>query len=116
LLSLPSETEQRDFAQKIIDEKLTARQVEKEMQLRKKATEELSSSMNVDKHTDKAIFDIDNDETNIKSAILLEMEENLRRFFGTKVSIKVGKNEGKVEFVFYNDDDLERLLQLLLNQ
>jgi len=43
------------------------------------------------------------------------MEEKLRRSFGTRVSIKAGKKEGRVEFLFYSDDDLERLLQLFLS-
>ena len=49
-------------------------------------------------------------------AILKEMEDNLRHRLGTKVFIKAGMKEGKIEISFYNHEDLERLLQLLLRQ
>jgi ParB family chromosome partitioning protein len=110
LLSLQSETEQKEYAQKIIHEKLTARQVEKIVQDRK----EKSKSDDIAK--DK--LELKSKNNALKDAILLEMEEKLRRLFGTKVSIKEGKagsHEGRVEFLYYSDDDLERLLQLFLN-
>jgi len=107
LLSLQNEIEQQEYAQKIINEKLTARQVEKIVQDRK----EKNKSEDISR--DKQEVKIKNND--LKDVILLEMEEKLRRVFGTKVSIKAGKNEGKVEFLYYNDDDLERLLQLFLN-
>ena len=105
LLSLQSEAEQLENAQRIIDEKLTARQVEKIVQDKKEEsknrppTKETPAKKSVDAK---------------KNDILQEMEEKLRALFGTRVSIKSGKKEGKVEFAFYSNDDLERLLQLLL--
>ena len=107
LLALQNESEQYEYAQKIINEKLTSRQIEKIVQDKKEK----------DKHIDKnassntAEFSIKES----KNDALLEMEEKLRNLFGTKVSIRAGKKEGKVEFTYYDNEDLERLLQLLLN-
>lgn len=41
---------------------------------------------------------------------LLEAEAQLRRMFGTKVSIVKNKDRGRIVIEFYNEDDLERLL------
>lgn len=41
---------------------------------------------------------------------LLEAEAQLRRMFGTKVSIVKNKDRGRIVIEFYTDDDLERLL------
>ncbi|MGB9499651.1 MAG: ParB/RepB/Spo0J family partition protein [Dissulfuribacterales bacterium] len=40
------------------------------------------------------------------------IEEDLARYFGTKVMIKRRGQKGKVEIEFYNNDDLDRLLNL----
>ena len=42
-----------------------------------------------------------------------DVAEKLSRHYGTKVAIKRRGNKGKVEIEFYNDDDLNRLLELL---
>jgi ParB family chromosome partitioning protein len=42
-----------------------------------------------------------------------QVEESLREYYGTKVSIKSVKNKGKIELLYYSKDDLERLLELL---
>ena len=41
------------------------------------------------------------------------LAEDLSRHFGTKIIIKKIGQKGKVEIEFYNDDDLERLIQRL---
>jgi len=41
------------------------------------------------------------------------LAEDLSRRFGTKVNIKRRGDKGKVEIEFYNNDDLDRLLELL---
>jgi ParB family chromosome partitioning protein len=41
---------------------------------------------------------------------LLEAEAQLRRIFGTKVTIVKNKDRGRIVIEFYTDDDLERLL------
>ena len=42
-----------------------------------------------------------------------DLADNLARYFGTKVSINRKGKKGKVEIEFYNDDDLDRLINLL---
>lgn len=42
-----------------------------------------------------------------------DIAEKLSRRYGTKVAIKRRGNKGKVEIEFYNDDDLNRLIELL---
>ncbi len=46
---------------------------------------------------------------------LIEIEENLIRVLGTKVSISPGKDKGKIEIEYYGDEDLERILEMLLH-
>jgi ParB family chromosome partitioning protein len=41
------------------------------------------------------------------------LEEELQRFFGTKVNVIKGRKRGKIEIVFYSDEDLERLVELI---
>ena len=42
---------------------------------------------------------------------VVEWETKLQQKFGTRVSIAVGRGNGKVEFEFYGQPDLERLLE-----
>lgn len=48
-----------------------------------------------------------------KDIFLVERESYLRERFGTAVSIQRGKKKGKIEIEFYNDEDLERILEML---
>ena len=47
------------------------------------------------------------------SSQALNIADNLSRYFGTKVQIKRRGQRGKVEIEFYNNDDLNRLIDLL---
>ena len=45
---------------------------------------------------------------------LIDVQDKLRRFLGTKVSInRLSDNRGKIEIEFYDDEDLIRLLDLM---
>lgn len=48
-----------------------------------------------------------------KSPFILEQETNLRETLGTNVTIHQNKKKGKIEIEFYNEDDLNRLLDYL---
>lgn len=48
-----------------------------------------------------------------KDPNLLEVEDGLRRLFGTKVSVVKLKDRGRIEVEFYSDDDLERILAFM---
>jgi ParB family chromosome partitioning protein len=48
-----------------------------------------------------------------KAAHLLAVEDSLGRQFGTRVAIKPGRKQGKIEIVYRGEADLQRLLSLL---
>ena len=47
-----------------------------------------------------------------KETALADLETRLQRRFGTRVAISPGRRGGKVEFDYFSDSDLERLLEL----
>ncbi|KNF07285.1 nucleoid occlusion protein Noc [Gottschalkia purinilytica] len=71
------------------------------------------------RETEKIIKEINNKNDNnikkekTKDPIILEIEESLRRTLGTKVHIVTGKKKGKIEIEYYDDEHLERILDLL---
>ncbi len=46
-------------------------------------------------------------------ANVTDVENRLRERFGTKVRLKYAQGKGSVEIAFFNDDDLERILQIV---
>ncbi len=50
---------------------------------------------------------------NSDAAYFRDIEDDLARCFGTKVTIQRKGKKGKLWFEFYNDDDLDRLLAML---
>ncbi len=46
-------------------------------------------------------------------ANLSRLEDKLREKFGTKVHLKYAQGKGAVEILFFNDDDLQRVLEIL---
>ncbi|CCO08328.1 ParB/RepB/Spo0J family partition protein [Desulforamulus hydrothermalis] len=51
-----------------------------------------------------------------KNPDIMEIEDQLRSSLGTKVQIKTSRRGGKIEIDYYDDNDLNRLLELLLAQ
>ncbi|NMB19303.1 MAG: ParB/RepB/Spo0J family partition protein [Firmicutes bacterium] len=49
----------------------------------------------------------------IKSPELVDLEENLQRILGTKVSMTYKKGAGRISIEYYSDEELERLLEML---
>lgn len=97
LLRLSNEMKQIEFAKKIIDEGLSVRQIEA-----------LVKSFVDDKNIKKKKK---NDE---KDIFILDVEEKLSECLGTKVSIIKGKNKGKIEIEYYNNDDLNDIIEKFL--
>lgn len=98
LLAVDDHREQYALAQKIFDEKLSVREVEK-------LVKNLHKPPKTKKEDDKTLM-----------MIYQDMEERLKKQLGTKVSIaSKGNGAGKIEVEFYNHDDLERLMELLGN-
>ena len=97
LLSIEDPEVQYSMAQKIFDEKLSVRDVEK-----------LVKNMNKPAKTKKV-----NAEKNI-DFIYQDIEEKLKADFGTKVAVTPkGNGAGKIEIEFYSHDELDRILELL---
>ncbi|MBC2715315.1 MAG: ParB/RepB/Spo0J family partition protein [Desulfobacteraceae bacterium] len=72
-----------------------------------RATEALIQRLNSEKQRVKK------SEKRPADVYFLNLEEDLARYFGTKVMIKRRGQKGKVEIEFYGNDDLDRLLGLL---
>jgi len=101
LINLPSEKLQIEIVHKIIDENLSVRKVEN---LVKKYLAQTGGQKKI-KVNASAI--------NLQNLSQKDIEEKLRKIFGTKVICKK-KNSGSGEIVieFYSNDELERLFEL----
>ncbi len=96
LLAVEDQEEQYNLAQKIFDEKLSVRDVEKMVKNLHKPTKPK-------KMDDKTL-----------QAIYQDIEENLKQKLSTKVTVtSKGNGAGKIEIEFYNHEDLDRLLDMI---
>ncbi len=94
LITIEDTEQQYTIAQKIFDEKLNVRDVEKLVKNLNKPVKEKKII-----ETDKTLEIIYND-----------MQEKLKQALGTKVSISSkGAGSGKIEIEFYSHDDLEKI-------
>lgn len=96
LLAVENPEEQYNLAQRIFDEKLSVRDVEKLVKNLHKPTK----SKKVDDKTMQVIYQ--------------DIEEKLKQKLGRKVTVtSKGEGSGKIEIEFYNHEDLDRLLDVL---
>ena len=96
LLSIEDKELQYSLAQRIFDEKLSVRDVEKIMKSLQKPTKPKKMS-------DKTLM-----------AIYQDIEEKLKTKWSTKVSVtSKGDGAGKIEIEFYNHEDLDRILDMI---
>lgn len=96
LISIEDPEEQYNIAQKIFDEKLSVRDVEK-------LVKNLNKPEKPKKEEDKSL-----------EVIYQDVEEKLKQSLGTKVAIaSKGNGSGKIEIEFYSHDDLEKIISLL---
>lgn len=99
LLSIEDPEEQFMLAQRIFDEKLSVREVEK-------LVKNLHKPEKVKKKT----------EDTTMQAIYLDIEDKLKQRLSTKVTvISKGEGTGKIEIEFYNHEDLDRLMDMIGN-
>ena len=98
LLAISDSEQQYDFAQRILDEKLSVRDVEKEVKkIGKEKTE---------KKAPKVDSQID--------AIYSDISEKMKAILGTKVAINPkDANSGKLEIEYYSQDELNRIYELI---
>ncbi len=98
LISIEDPEQQYEVAQKIYNDKLSVREVEK-----------LVKNLNKPEKTKKA--PVGDEGLNV---IYQDVAEKLKRALGTKVSIdSKGNGAGKIEIEFYTHDDLDRITDLL---
>ncbi len=98
LLRLHDEELQKSMAQKVIEEELSVRVTEN---LVKKIVEGNDKELATKKNKD--IF-------------IVDMEGKLTSLFGTKVNISKGKKKGKIEIEYYNEDDLNNIISMLIEE
>ena len=99
LLAVEDKDEQYNLAQRIFDEKLSVRDVEK-------LVKNLHKPEKASKKT----------ENKTMEAIYQDIEEKLKQKLSTKVTLtSKGEGTGKIEIEFYNNEDLDRLLDLIGN-
>ena len=92
LLAIEDKDVQYDTALYMIESGDSVREAEKKMQRRKNA-----------KKT----------KVNEYEAIYRDIETSFRSFFGTKVKLDAGKRKGKIVIEYANNEDLERILNLI---
>ena len=97
LLRVNDENLQLELANKVIAEELSVR-----------ATEALAKKICEDniKEVPK--------KSKEKDVFIVDVEEKLRNIFGSKVNISKGKKKGKIEIEYYNEDDLNNIVSMLL--
>ena len=94
LLAISNKDKQYEIAQKVFDEKLSVRDIEK-------LVKDLHKPPKPPKEENKTL-----------QAIYQEISERLKQSLSTKVSVSAKQNgAGKIEIEFYNHEDLERLLE-----
>ena len=96
LLAISNKDQQYEIAQKVFDEKLSVRDIEKLVKDLKKIKK--------DKKEEKDVHDI----------LYTQLEESMKQILGSKVSIKNRKNnKGKIEIEYYSRDELERIVDMI---
>ena len=100
LLSLKRAEDQMNLWKKTIKSQLSVRQVEKAV---RDLTEKLSEPVKVQ-------------ETTARSAYFDDAENRLRTKLTTKVRIKAKARGGAIEIEYYDDDDLDRLVNTVIGE
>lgn len=100
LLSVESKIKQIEICELIIKKQLSVRQVE----------DLVKNIIKGDQGKEKVKVE------KSKKPEILDIEDQLRSSLGTKVQIKTSRRGGKIEIDYYDDNDLNRLLELLLSE
>lgn len=95
LLGVRNKKDRLSIAKTIIDKKLNVRETEKLVSKSKR------------KKTGKSTVE--------KDPFIKEIEERLMSTLGTKVTLISSKKGGKIEIEFYNEEDLQRILEVIMN-
>ena len=101
LLSIEDEKLQQKAANLVIEKELSARK-----------TEELVKKI---LKNDTSVLDEKPEQEDTK-IYLRDVAEQLKQILGTNVSISQGKKKSRIEIEFYSDEDLDRIIELLLSK
>ncbi|RKM58848.1 ParB/RepB/Spo0J family partition protein [Butyrivibrio sp. CB08] len=101
LLSITSEADQEEIAQQIVDQRLSVRETEKLAKNHGKTSKKKSSPK-----TNPSI-----------DAVYAEVSEKCKQALGTKVEVtSKGDGVGLIQIEFYNNDDLEKIINRLCRE
>ena len=101
LLAIEDEKLQQKAANLVIEKELSARK-----------TEELVKKI---LKNDTSVLDEKSEQEDTK-IYLRDVAEQLKQILGTNVSISQGKKKSRIEIEFYSDEDLDRIIELLLSK
>ena len=102
LMAIDSEEEQKELARRIAGEKLSVREAEQLV------SGILQAGGKQKKRTAKKEMQAE--------PMLLVIEENLQEALGTKVLIKHKGAKGKIEIDYYSEEDLERIVEIIVKK
>lgn len=106
VLSVTNSVKHPSFVEKIVSGKLSVRQAE-----------EMAKAYN-EEETVKNQVNLPNQEkgknTRRLSPIFRDVEDRIRHVLGTKVKVFPGEKGGRLEIDFYSDDDLTRIMDVIL--
>ena len=96
LLAISDGDKQYELSQRVIDEKLSVREIERIFK-------------NILTDNDKPKEKV-NKELN---SYYRDIKDRLQEYFGTKVNLSNKKNRGKIEIEYYSEEDLQRILDII---
>lgn len=96
LLAISDGDKQYELSQRVIDEKLSVREIERIVK-------------NILTDNDKPKEKV-NKELN---SYYRDIKDRLQEYFGTKVNLSNKKNRGKIEIEYYSEEDLQRILDII---
>ncbi len=100
LLGLEDDEDRLELCRRCIEEKMTVRDIEKAVNAHRTGRDRKQRSTSGER-TDP---------------LVVSFEEKLQHRYGTAVNIRRNAKKGRIEIEFYDDGDLERILELLLNE
>ncbi|MBU3109771.1 ParB/RepB/Spo0J family partition protein [Clostridium gasigenes] len=95
LLGISDNNLQYEIAQKVIDEKLSVRELE-----------------TIVKYLNKEKVDIVQPRE-LNNPYYKDITNRLENYFGTKVNINSKNNKGKIQIEYYSEEDLQRILEII---
>lgn len=97
LLTLGSDKERLRVAREIAEGNITVREAEKMVKRKRRKRVKVSTT-----------------ELRIKPPEIVDLEEKMEKQFGTRVQIITQPKGGKIEISYYNDEDLDRIIEVLM--